>query len=450
MLSIKKLVFIATYFISLPLLAQTYTAPNISTDGASGTNILPLDNIFTGSNSFLGPTSFNGGITANAPSAGATIFTFADTSRTTNTTIGYAPNFSINELLFTNTAAAQNTISLRNTSAAGFGALTVRDDSGNEVLAIGKAGSTTNYFDNGNYIETSCFGTTFCQTAPPTGFSFITTGYQRIFGGTSAYRSTRRWQLFGQDGIEEWYAVPGNGISNTTMRLDPYQNFVGINTKLMIGNGTDNSQTPYTALDVRGIGLFGLIRGNAQIDGIVAPLTVITGSAPMQRFVKAGVGKVDYQINGAGTARSLDLIDTDNFGGLKVHSVSMAGTGVVSNLHYGAIGVTPTIAAGTGAGGSPISLSLDAGAHDSGFDIILTTGSSPVASAVIATVTFSLVYPGVPHCAAPSPKTSDTAALSGTSAVVIGTSASTYTLTAGSTPLAASTNYRWSIGPCVY
>lgn len=115
-----------------------------------------------------------------------------------------------------------------------------------------------------------------------------------------------------------------------------------------------------------------------------------------------------------------------------------------SAKHFGGTGSAPTIAAGTGAGTSP-TIALDANAHDGAFDIILTTGSTPTASGVIATVSFNAAYANQVHCPTPGVENAATAALSGTSAVISTPSNVNYVLTAGSAGLAASTAYRWSV-----
>jgi hypothetical protein len=106
----------------------------------------------------------------------------------------------------------------------------------------------------------------------------------------------------------------------------------------------------------------------------------------------------------------------------------------------------PTVTAGAGAGTSP-TVGFGAGYESdlSGY-ISVTTGTSPTASATIATLTFgtAYAYPG-PKCFA-WPANAATQALVGAAAAQFfpaGITTSTAALTQGSTALAASTAYEW-------
>lgn len=111
----------------------------------------------------------------------------------------------------------------------------------------------------------------------------------------------------------------------------------------------------------------------------------------------------------------------------------------------------PTVTAGTGAGTSPGTLST------SGTDTVglltIQTGTSPAASATIATITFhsnvsNTVSNGGP-CIFLWPTNSTTAALSGTSSVYLGTQASSggnwtgWSIKSGSVALSGSNTYQW-------
>jgi hypothetical protein len=103
----------------------------------------------------------------------------------------------------------------------------------------------------------------------------------------------------------------------------------------------------------------------------------------------------------------------------------------------------PSIVAGNGAGTSPtISLS---GSDQAGL-ITLTTGTTPTASSVVATVTFGFSYFSTPRAVLLTAANAATAALTGSGKVFAssaGASPTQITLNAGSTPLAASTAYAW-------
>jgi hypothetical protein len=105
---------------------------------------------------------------------------------------------------------------------------------------------------------------------------------------------------------------------------------------------------------------------------------------------------------------------------------------------------SPTIAAGAGAGTSP-TVSLVNGSDQAGL-INVTTGTSPTASSVVATITFGLPFVLVPRSVILTPANAATAALSGAGQVwanSAGLTTALFTLNAGTTPLAASTAYAW-------
>ena len=88
--------------------------------------------------------------------------------------------------------------------------------------------------------------------------------------------------------------------------------------------------------------------------------------------------------------------------------------------------------------------------NDSAFNVTLTTGATPTASATIVTVTFALGWINIaasataPHCSL-TPLNAATALLSGVSAVYPTPSATTLTLTAGPTALLGGTAYSWDV-----
>lgn len=96
---------------------------------------------------------------------------------------------------------------------------------------------------------------------------------------------------------------------------------------------------------------------------------------------------------------------------------------------------TPTIAGGTGAGTSP---TIAIAGKDTAGQITFTTGSSPAINAAIVTVTFASAYASAPYVAL-TPANAAAAALSARPFPTSTTS--TLVLMAGSTALAASTQY---------
>ena len=100
----------------------------------------------------------------------------------------------------------------------------------------------------------------------------------------------------------------------------------------------------------------------------------------------------------------------------------------------------PTIAAGAGAGTSP---TVSVTGTDNSGQITITTGTSPIAAATIATITFASTYLNTPYVVI-SPANANAAALYNTTRVYAASSTTAITLTAGSAALTASTQYIWN------
>lgn len=100
----------------------------------------------------------------------------------------------------------------------------------------------------------------------------------------------------------------------------------------------------------------------------------------------------------------------------------------------------PAVVAGAGAGTSP-TLALTRADDLSGM-IELTTGTTPSAAAVIATLTFALAYGTAPNISL-TPANAAAAALSGATAVWASSTTTTLVVNAGASALAAGTAYKW-------
>lgn len=104
---------------------------------------------------------------------------------------------------------------------------------------------------------------------------------------------------------------------------------------------------------------------------------------------------------------------------------------------------TPAIAAGTGAGTTP---TVSISGTDVNGVITVTTGTTPTASATVATVTFSAAYALAPKTVMLQWGNVNAAALSGTSHVFVDdstTTTTTFALTVGAGGLTASTTYKF-------
>jgi hypothetical protein len=127
-----------------------------------------------------------------------------------------------------------------------------------------------------------------------------------------------------------------------------------------------------------------------------------------------------------------------NAGGTTQASISA--TGAAAFAHIGGTTPAPTIAAGAGAGTSP---TVSVSGNDMIHKISITTGTSPAASATVATITFNTAYSTAPKVIL-SPAGANSAALTGLTAAYVddaGTTTTTYTIKVGSGGLAAATTY---------
>lgn len=105
-------------------------------------------------------------------------------------------------------------------------------------------------------------------------------------------------------------------------------------------------------------------------------------------------------------------------------------------------GPTPGIAAGAGAGTGP---TLAITGDNSAGVITLTTGTTPTAAAVIATISFSPPFAATPRAISIDPGNAATAALTAAAAFELQSSrtATQFVLQANGTALTASTAYVW-------
>lgn len=103
----------------------------------------------------------------------------------------------------------------------------------------------------------------------------------------------------------------------------------------------------------------------------------------------------------------------------------------------------PTIAAGAGAGTTP-TVSVTAGSGDVNGSINVTTGTTPSAAAVVATVTFGTAYAAAPKTVILFPANAATANLSTYGGPFVGAiTTTTFTVDVGTIALPASTALKW-------
>jgi hypothetical protein len=177
--------------------------------------------------------------------------------------------------------------------------------------------------------------------------------------------------------------------------------------------------------------------GNLYTDGAGSgtPATIINGYIPPAAMTAQGPNGTQVYVK------------ADLNGNIYVNCTtgcSGGGGGSVTHL----IGTTsaPTVAAGTAAGTSPtIAVSTNPASTDLTGYINLTSGSSPVATANVFTVTFNQPYAATPKCFV-WPNNAATLALVGAASQQVFSSNSTtttFTATQGTTALSAATVYSW-------
>lgn len=169
---------------------------------------------------------------------------------------------------------------------------------------------------------------------------------------------------------------------------------------------------------------------------------------PKPRGIRVGGNQISHrqgapQPEGVVLGRRGDLILTPSGTHAYLKTIGDAtNTGWRSLQYYDA--TAPTISAGGGAGTSPaVSVSGDQRAGT----ITVTTGTSPLGGATVATITYATAFPFNAGVVTLSPVEANAAALAGTATVYVDSSQNTTTkfaIKVGSTPLAASTTYKWA------
>lgn len=154
---------------------------------------------------------------------------------------------------------------------------------------------------------------------------------------------------------------------------------------------------------------------------------------------------VNIQLGDTGGTYKLNVLDSSGSPAVTLSSLgAIVASNTISGKHVGSNSSAPTIAAGAGAGTSP-TIALVSGANDQAGYFTLTTGSTPSASATVATLTFNTTWAAAPKCFA-WPANAATQLLTGSSAAqIFGPFITTMTapLTQGSVALAGATAYEW-------
>ncbi len=117
---------------------------------------------------------------------------------------------------------------------------------------------------------------------------------------------------------------------------------------------------------------------------------------------------------------------------------------VISGTHFsGLASSAPTVVSGSGAGSAP-ALTLNSNSNDLSGYLSVMTGSAPAPGSTVATLTFGTAYATLAKCLL-APANAAAAALSGAGNVYVPVGSNTaFSISSGSTALAASTLYTWS------
>jgi hypothetical protein len=222
----------------------------------------------------------------------------------------------------------------------------------------------------------------------------------------------------------------GSGLT-TTMASGPINISSGATVSASSGAVTLQSGTVTTAGNT---GQTNIATGSS-LGGSSGTINIITGTGT------TSTGTINIATGNASSGASGSITLTTGTATGTRGNVIIAAPSLLT-LHLTGNSVAPGIAAGTGAGTGPTVSVIRA--SDLAGTVSVLTGTTPTASAVVATITFNATYVTTPTVIL-TPANAAAAALTGTSQVfAVGASATTFTITAGSAALAATTTYLWS------
>jgi len=245
------------------------------------------------------------------------------------------------------------------------------------------------------------------------------TGY--VVGLTSPSGDTypgypMQWQLLG----------PGNTV-NLSEGLPLYNGTVTYPIPILARPYNHGPQSISGPLSMTGYNLTQV--GNLGVGTALPAWGVDVKGSATQGAVNAKTG---YLFNGLAPSNHILLGNGDYY----VDSATFPYASLSGAPFLPGVGGTPTIAAGAGAGTSP-TVSLLTGSADYAGVVNVLTGSSPTASAVVATTTFGTPFPTFGFCVISA---------TGGDGVFVKASGDRFNLiiTAGGTGLTATTLYQWS------
>lgn len=258
-------------------------------------------------------------------------FTIQDNGSITATTSNANHTF-ISNVTGNVSFSTANVLAIRHLGDNGAGAISFQDAAGNERGAVGyknNSGGATIY-NGAVYLAGGAYS--------PDGSPLGTT--TKIIIGQEPSGSPVARQVFESDltiGFKDT-----TGTTQTTMNTDGSW---GFSKKVTLNTGSG------TRLDAFGIGTFGNFSAclSCRDSDSSYALNIQDTGANLLRFVKANVVKADFQINGTGNDKRLEIVDTDNSAVIPI-SFALNGTanvGIASSTPGARLSVKGT---GTGTG----------------------------------------------------------------------------------------------------
>jgi hypothetical protein len=289
--------------------------------------------------------------------------------------------------------------------------------SGDEICGVKGTVRLNSGFASGTVNEASCFKASIHFDSAPNG-AITTASGLNILSPEAAATTV----------LSDWASVRIRPISSAA---------IATSTGLYVGgvtNGTTSNRAVWIASDIAGQGggiTFGASADTSLHRSSAGLLAVTGGLTATTRLSVLSNGPSDGIYLGA---------TSDTF-------IRRATTGTVllpetrSSGHFWSQ-TAPTVAFGGGAGTSPTGTTIVGSDH--GFEVRVTTGSAPIAGAVIFTVTYGTAFLQNGR-ACVSPRAATTAALTGAQLPYIDNAGTTaLTFRAGSVALAATTAYIWN------
>jgi hypothetical protein len=293
---------------------KTLTAPTINAATLSGTLAGGGSAVFSNLGDVRIGTSTRGYSDGYSASGSHT-----QTAALTVTGNIYASAASGSEHVFINNWSGNNTAAFQNLNAGGFSAVRLLDNNGDEVGAVTYGNMVGGSFGHVVALEASNFvkadGSNVYGNVPP--LKLIQTGLITSSGSTG-----NSWIALEAQGTTGNLLFYDHNQSNATTAMNKSTGFWGFGYNAGFGSGNPKAQ-----VDVAGKIAAG--DGDRATDATTYFLNVFATDGKVARFVRPSVVKIDMQINGSGSTRRFDFVDTDNSSVVPL-SLSLNGSGNVA------------------------------------------------------------------------------------------------------------------------